>query len=218
MCNNINEEDYGRQVYLPPLLFKYEKIFKKIIVTLNLKNCYIGVNKRNGGECKVDKYTLQQFYERYQKEIYLYLRSLCNNPDLADDLLQETFLKALLSLPDSHTNVRAWLYMVARNLYFNYYKKEKLSTYDNEMQAVEDIGGEDILTTIINDEKKLLLYRALNKLSSVKREVLELQYFAGLSQKEIAAVLRLSPENVRVLGYRAKKDLKQYLEGNGYEI
>lgn len=166
----------------------------------------------------MDKYALQQFYERYQKEIYLYLRSLCNNPDLADDLLQETFLKALLSLPDDHTNVRAWLYMVARNLYFNHYKKEKLSTYENEMQAGEDICGEDILTAIINDEKKLLLYRALKKLSDVKREVLELQYFAGLSQKEIAAILQLSPENVRVLGYRGKKELKNYLEADGYEI
>ena len=45
--------------------------------------------------------------------------------ELVEDLLQETFLKALLSLPDDHTNMRAWLYLVARNLLFNYYHREK---------------------------------------------------------------------------------------------
>ena len=45
-----------------------------------------------------------------------------------------------------------------------------------------------------------------------KREVIQMQYFGGMSQKEIAAVLHITPENVRVLAYRAKKDLKRYLE------
>lgn len=68
---------------------------------------------------------LQQSYERYSRELYIYLYSLCNNGQLAQDLLQETFVTAILSLPDNHTNARAWLYMVVRNLYFNHYKKEK---------------------------------------------------------------------------------------------
>jgi len=45
-----------------------------------------------------------------------------------------------------------------------------------------------------------------------KREVIQMQYFGGMSQKEIAAVLHITPENVRVLAYRAKKELKKDLE------
>ena len=71
----------------------------------------------------MEKDILKQIYQKYRKEIYLYLYSLCKNSSLAEDLLQETFLKALLSLPDDHTNMRAWLYLVARNLFFNYYSK-----------------------------------------------------------------------------------------------
>ena len=73
----------------------------------------------------MEKDILKQLYQKYRKEIYLYLYSLCKNSSLAEDLLQETFLKALLSLPDDHTNMRAWLYLVARNLFFNYYRREK---------------------------------------------------------------------------------------------
>ena len=40
--------------------------------------------------------------------------------------MQETFVKAFLSLPDVNKNVRAWLYMVARNLFFNHYRREKV--------------------------------------------------------------------------------------------
>lgn len=43
-----------------------------------------------------------------------------------------------------------------------------------------------------------------------------MQYFGGMSQKEIAVILHITPENVRVLAYRAKKELKKYLES--YEM
>ena len=44
---------------------------------------------------------LRQLYRKYQRELYLYLYSLCKNHELAEDLLQETFVKALLALPDA---------------------------------------------------------------------------------------------------------------------
>jgi RNA polymerase sigma-70 factor (ECF subfamily) len=47
---------------------------------------------------------------------------------------------------------------------------------------------------------------------------LQLQYFGGLSQKEIAGVLGLTPANVRVLALRAKRELKCFLEENGYDF
>ena len=66
----------------------------------------------------MEKHLLSQLYQTYGREIYLYLFSLCKNSELAEDLMQETFVKALLSLSDSHKNMRAWLYLVARNSYF----------------------------------------------------------------------------------------------------
>lgn len=161
---------------------------------------------------------LQQLYETYRQELYIYICSLCHNVTLADDLLQETFLKAILSLPDNHTNMRAWLYIVARNLYFNYIKKESKKVYiENENELGNEMYA-DLLDRVIFNEKKKILYQALNHLPEKKREILTLQYFGGLSQKEIAAILHITPENVRVLACRAKRELKSYMEEMGYDI
>ena len=73
----------------------------------------------------MDNKILEMLYRQYQKELYLYLYSLGGDRHLAEDLLHETFLKALLALPDGHTNMRAWLYMVARNLFYNDQKRRK---------------------------------------------------------------------------------------------
>lgn len=160
---------------------------------------------------------LRQLYQKYQHEIYLY--SLCKNQDLAEDLLQETFLKALLSLTDEHANMRAWLYMVARNLYFNYRKKESRNiSLEDVDEALYDDSVLGALDNILIDERRRLLYQALQHLSDRQKEILMLQYFGGLSQKEIAALLKMTPENIRVLAYRGKKELKLYLEAKGYDI
>ena len=75
-----------------------------------------------------------------------------------------------------------------------------------------------MLDVLLEEERSRLLYLALQRLDTAKREVLLLQYFAGLSQRDIAAVLHLTPENVRVLAYRGKRELRSYMEGNGYDI
>lgn len=174
--------------------------------------------KRKKKVGNMDNEVIASFYRQYRSEIYLYLYSLCKSRELTEDLLQETFLKAILSLQNNHANVRAWLYMVARNLYFNYIKKEKNNVVLEELEEYDVNKKEDLLNEILKEEQKYLLYKALGKIETQKREVLELQYFAGFSQKEIAMMLHTSPENVRVLSYRGKKEIKKYLEAKNYEI
>lgn len=167
----------------------------------------------------MDNKLLQQLYKMYQKEIYLYLFSLCRNKSIAEDLTQETFLKALLSLRSDHTNIRAWLYRVAKNLYLNYREKEKsrVSLEDIKEDLIDE-QAEKSLNRLLVDERQRILYSALHKLPCLKREILTLQFFCGMTQKQIASLLNISPENVRVLAHRSKKELKIYLEENGYEI
>ncbi len=165
----------------------------------------------------MDSKLLNKIYAMYQRELYLYIFSLCRNREVAEDLLQETFLKALLSLSSQHSNVRAWLYMVARNLYFNYIKKEKGKADLDEIRELPSAES-DVAGQIILRESNRILYEALQTLTQVKREVLVLQYFGGLSQKEIAAVLHISPENVRVQSLRGKREIKKYMEAKGYDI
>lgn len=167
----------------------------------------------------MEKKLLEIVYQKYHREIYLYLYSFCRNHHLTEDLLQETFLKAILSLPNTHSNIRAWLYMVARNLYLNYRKKNEKNQLLEDVDSLSDTACEnDVFDGIFKDEKRRLLYSLIQELEDRTKEVIIMQYFGEMSQKEIAAVLRVTPENVRVLSYRGKKRLKERLEESGYEV
>ena len=180
-------------------------------------------HRRKRGE-NLDKHLLEALYHRYYKELYIFVYSLCGSEYVTDDILQDTFLKALLALKDSHTNMRAWLYMVARNLYYNYYNKQKnlLSIEEEKVERRNSRGKiiseerqafiqNDILDEVLYEEEKKSVWEAINRLKGQKKEVILLQYFGDFSQKEIAAMLKTTPGNVKVLSYRAKRELKEYL-------
>lgn len=163
---------------------------------------------------------IELVYKQYQKEIYFYLLALSHDPCLAQDVLQEVFVKAICSLPDSHENIRAWLYKVAKNTFLNERKKREktvpleVSTY--EMDVMVDKNS--VLYSLLEKEKEKVLMEGIMQLPDLQRNVLILQYYSGLSVKEIAGILKLTLENTRVLSYRARKKVKQYMEVNGYEI
>lgn len=92
-------------------------------------------------------------------------------------------------------------------------KKEIPGDFNGEQECFpEKNRDEDLLEKILEEENRRILYQAIRRLEVKKREVIQMQYFGGMSQKEIAAVLHITPENVRVLAYRAKKELKKDLE------
>lgn len=86
------------------------------------------------------------------------------------------------------------------------------------MKKISKLEVDEFLEEYISKQETRILYTAMQKLSPVKREVLELQYFGQMPLKEIANILQLSQENVRVLSHRAKKDLKKLMEVEGYEV
>lgn len=157
---------------------------------------------------------LEILYRSYAKELSVYLYSLCRNRELAEDLLHEIFVKAMLSLDERHPNFRAWLYLVGKNLCLNQ-MKEQGRTVSLEEKAFSDRNTP--LEALLRQEKNQALFDALFSLASLQREVITLQYFSGFSQKEIARLLNLTPGNVRIIAYRAKKQLKERLEAQGYD-
>lgn len=159
---------------------------------------------------------VEQLFRRYGREIYRYLQGLCQSPETAEDLTQETFYKAILSLPDSHTNVRAWLYTVARNLCMDYFRRTP--QFAQGELSDEQAGDFDVEESVFHTLQNQALARAITRLDPRKRELITLQYFSGLSVREIAKLTGLSPENVRVLVCRAKKEIKSDLEEQGYDV
>ena len=163
----------------------------------------------------MEKDVLERLYRRHTKAVYLYLYSLCHNRALSEDLMQETFLRALCSLELAGTELLPWLLTVARNLYLDTWRRERRGRIQDQAGSREtetDIDSEKgILEMMIRKEQNQKLYRAVQKLGNTEREAVVLYYFADLSQEEIAKILGLTYGNVRVILYRAKKNLKKML-------
>ena len=76
-------------------------------------------------------------YETYSKALYLYALSLTGNPQDAEDLLQETFVKAFLSY-ESTGSIKSWLIIVLRNEFYNLMRKRKREVYEDTTSYLAD--------------------------------------------------------------------------------
>lgn len=163
----------------------------------------------------MNKDLLHEIYSVYAEEIGLYLYSLCKDPALTEDLMHDVFLQALMSLHDDHPNFRAWLYKVAHNLCINRLRKDTRldfrATLSDESSSVFG-KSDDILTGLLATERNKLLYRCLNKLPDLHKEILFMEYFSEMNIKDIAAALDLNPNNVRVIAHRARRELRSLIE------
>lgn len=164
----------------------------------------------------LDRKILEALYKNYYRELYLYAYSMCGKREAAEDILQEAFLKACTALKDSHTNMRAWLYLVVRNLCINYWKKEKRTELRDNLEAEQRKKDQtdrmDPLEYLLKNEEQQRIWEALQKLDSPGKEILVMMYAGQLPQKEIAAILHMTPENVRVHAYRAKRKMRKWLQ------
>ena len=174
----------------------------------------------------MDKALLEELYQRYGAEIFRYLYAMCRDRLLAEDVMQDAFCRALISLPTSHVNARAWLYIVGRNLLINEMKKRKRELCSDDMESRdvqsrksgEGIADGDPEEQAIRKEENSMLQEALLSLDERKREILLLNYFERFTLKEAAVIMGISYENARILSMRAKRELRRIMEVNGYEI
>lgn len=67
----------------------------------------------------------ESVYQRYFKDVFLFLRSISVSEDLAEEITQETFTKALKAIDtfDGRKDIRAWLFTIARNTYYTHCKR-----------------------------------------------------------------------------------------------
>ena len=162
--------------------------------------------------------SFEQIYLQYYKPVYAYLMTLCQNEELAAELTQETFFKALDVLKgfDGRQEVRAWLFTVARNAY--YAKNTLTDTYRRQKRELPPL--DDTLTDVPSPaplpgeeleqrEGALSLYQKLHALPEPYREVFWLRVYGELTFAEIAALHHKTESWARVTFYRARMKMKE---------
>ena len=158
---------------------------------------------------------LEKLYRQYYNRAFFYVLSLCDNRTAAEEIVQDAFAEAFLSLPDHVTSFPCWLMKVCRNLTIDRWRHEKFLSPD---EPKDRAGGESPEEALLGKESTAMLYRALQKLPSGERELLALYYFAQRPTGEISAILNISPAAVRQRLARARAHLRKIMEENGHEV
>ncbi len=160
----------------------------------------------------------EQIYQAYFRDVFLYLCSLSGNEDIAEEMTQETFTKALKSIHtfDGTKDIRAWLFTIARNTYYTFYKRQKIYADKEISENVADVQI-DFAERLADEENALLIHQFLHDMSEPYKEVFSLRVFGELPFEKIGRLFGKSPGWARVTFYRAKKQILEYMEAIEYE-
>ncbi|NLU23991.1 MAG: sigma-70 family RNA polymerase sigma factor [Clostridiales bacterium] len=158
---------------------------------------------------------LARLYQRHYPGALLYALSLCRNRPLAEDLVQEAFIRAYLDLPDDIPSFPYWLMRVLRNLLIDHHRRQK---FQSDGEVPEQWDTETPEDSLLRREDIRALYRGINALEVGDRELLSLFYFAQLPLGEIARLLNVSAAAAKTRLYRARQRLAQRMKEDHYEF
>ena len=147
-------------------------------------------------------------YKKYYKRIYCYIYSLCNNSKLSEDIVQETFYKALMLINAGKLSEfgEAWLVRVAHNLFIDYVrKKDRWLMNEDYERSMDYIPQERLLST-------MTINMTLEKLPVRYRSIILLKDYFGFSLREIASILGITENSAKVTLHRAREKFREVYE------
>lgn len=160
----------------------------------------------------------EALYQQYHRAVYAYLMRLTSDPGRADDLLQETFYRAIVHARTyrGEASPLSWLCSIGRNLYFTQEKRRARIRVGmaaaSQQAALSTDGGPEM--AIMRLEQRQRIAAAVDTLPDNQRLALLLRDQDGLSYETIADILGLTLANVKVTIHRARARFReQYRKG-----
>lgn len=140
--------------------------------------------------------------DRYKEKIFSYIYFIVRNDELAEDLFQETFMKAIVTIQQGRYTENgkfpAWLTRIAHNLVIDFFRQERnentISNDETEADLFNDIklSDETVEMRLVNDQILSDVRRLVDLLPDNQREVVFMRYYQDLSFKEIAEITGVS--------------------------
>lgn len=152
------------------------------------------------------------FYERSARPLWAYLARVSGDPALADDLVQESYIRFLTAdhPSDGEVSQRRYLFRIATNLLRDHWRRPPstpLEQLPEDLLRIPD-GSEA-------SESRVLLGPALQAVSPRDRQLLWLAYAEGYSHAEIAVITGLASASIRLLLFRARRRMAALLRASG---
>ena len=154
-----------------------------------------------------DEDAAEKLVRRYYAQVIRFCSWQCNNPDLSEDLTQETFFKVFKSLDQykKRGHFKAWLFCVARSVCMDELRKRRIE-YVPDYDICE-IGDEYDCIKHVEDENEIR--ELLSRLSNEQKEALILHYMDGFSFREMGDILNIPYRTAQSRVNLAIKTLRQ---------
>lgn len=157
---------------------------------------------------------IEKAYAEHAQEVYRYLLSLSHDEDLAEELTQETFFRAMRTIGsyDGRCKLSVWLCQIAKHLWYQWLAKHSRW---QQVELAEELPGDDSPEhSVLLRMEKMALYKAIHLLPEPMREVVHMRLTGEFSFAEIGEILGRNENWARVTFYRAKQKMMEEMEGS----
>ena len=155
----------------------------------------------------------ERIYHEYFRDVYIFMRGLSGDEHVAEEVTQETFMKAMKSIDsfDGRKDIRAWLFTIAKNTYYTLYRKQKLYAGEDIPENTVD-KTVDFTERLADRESTFDIHRFIHDMDEPYKEVFMLRTFGELPFEKIGALFKKSPGWARVTFYRARKMILEHIK------
>ena len=153
----------------------------------------------------------EHIYRAYFTEVELYLRVLCRDELLAEELTEQVFFQALKALPKfrGDCDIRTWLCAIGKNCYVTYLRKHKPSESIEEIQVADPFSIQEKLE---DRDQAMAIHRVLHDLPEPYKEVFSLRVFGQLSFDSIGSLFGRTANWACVTYHRARQKIRDKME------
>ena len=171
------------------------------------------MRKKKEGE-KISDRVLCAEYEA----VYRYVLCLCRDDAVANDITQETFLKAMKGADSfaGDSSLYTWLCAIAKRIWLNSLKKKRREDFSDFSEEIYDESKASLEEVLSEKDTAMYIHKIVHQLDEPYKEVFSLRVFGELSFSEIAQLFSKTDSWARVTYHRAKKTITEKMRKDGY--
>lgn len=156
----------------------------------------------------------ETIYRTYFTDVELYLRAICRDELLAEELTEQVFFQALKALPKfrGDCDIRTWLCAMAKNCYISYQRKHRPSEPIEELQIPDPM--QSVEERCLDRDQAMQIHRVLHSLPEPYKEVFSLRVFGQLSFGDIGSLFGRTANWACVTYHRARQKIMDQMEGS----
>ena len=151
----------------------------------------------------------------FQDMVYTLAYRVVKNHEIAQEVAQDVFIKVFQSLNkfNKKSKLSTWIYRITYNLSINSYRSQKRQLVTTEIDSNTNSGySPDALTEMSNEEKRQVINKSILLLPETEKIIITLYYYEELPVAEIAEIVGISTQNVKVKLFRSRKKLYNELK------